>query len=261
MKKQKNIIRSADEYTRYYGDFRGVDFSSDHTQVNDHRFAYAINMYKDYRNGEGNAIETIPGFRRRFEAPRNLKNDGTFEFLPINGIHEFSFIDAQKKRDKDILIHAGKNLYLWDEYPLSANVILQFSVNVIKGETGDADNDGYDDYRYLLDFPVAEIVNVSIAGTKFTEGYKLTVDGGKNYLQFTNDFVNANVKKTALINYRESKVSTPIYADMKDAQSKSFVFNQISIQYKLRSNITSKTIINKFFRKILTSYSYFIPST
>lgn len=226
MKKQKNIIRSADEYTRYYGDFRGVDFSSDHTQVNDHRFAYAINMYKDYRNGEGNAIETIPGFRRRFEAPRILKNDGTFEFLPINGIHEFSFIDAQKKRDKDILIHAGKNLYLWDEYPLSANVILQFSVNVIKGETGDADNDGYDDYKYLLDFPVAEIVNVSIAGTKFTEGYKLTVDNGKNYLQFTNEFVNANVKKTALINYKESIISTPIYADMKDAQSKSFVFNQ-----------------------------------
>ena len=32
------------EYGRYYGSFRGVDFSSDHTQVDEHRFAYLENM-------------------------------------------------------------------------------------------------------------------------------------------------------------------------------------------------------------------------
>ena len=46
-KKQKNLVRSPDEYTRYYGNFRGVDFSSDQTEVHEQRFAYAINMYKD----------------------------------------------------------------------------------------------------------------------------------------------------------------------------------------------------------------------
>lgn len=226
MKKQKNIIRSADEYTKYYGDFRGVDFSSDHTQVDEHRFAYAINMYKDYRNGEGNAIETIPGFRRRFEAPRELNSDSTVKFLPINGIHEFSFIDNLHQRDKDILVHAGQNLYLWDKYPLSANVVLHFSVNIIN-KTSDDDNDGYDDYKYRLDFPIEEIKSVSIAGSTFTEGYIFTKSGKneESYLQFKTDFIEANKGKTVLVNYVESKVDKPIFIGMHPGPSQSFVFN------------------------------------
>lgn len=62
-KTSKNILHSKTEYSRYFSAFRGVDFSSDHTEVNDSRFAYAVNMYKDYRSGQGDAVETIPGFR------------------------------------------------------------------------------------------------------------------------------------------------------------------------------------------------------
>ena len=65
-KTSKNLLQSRSEYSRYFTGFRGVDFSSDHTEVNDSRFAYAINMYKDYKSGQGNAVETIPGFRKVF---------------------------------------------------------------------------------------------------------------------------------------------------------------------------------------------------
>ena len=41
--KKKNLLKSRDIYNRYYGDFRGVDFSSDHTQVAEQRLAYAVN--------------------------------------------------------------------------------------------------------------------------------------------------------------------------------------------------------------------------
>ena len=71
-------------YNAYYGDFRGVDFSSDHTQVNRQRLAYAVNMYKDYQSGQGIGIETIPGFRRRFDL-RDLMDK------PVYGIHQIRF--------------------------------------------------------------------------------------------------------------------------------------------------------------------------
>ena len=56
-KTAKNILSSRTEYSRIYGGFRGVDFSNDHTQVNDSRFAYLVNMYKDYQSGQGEAVE------------------------------------------------------------------------------------------------------------------------------------------------------------------------------------------------------------
>lgn len=59
-----NLFSTPSTYNRYYRDFRGVDFSSDHTEVNLNRFAYLVNMYKDYRNGQGVGIETIPGYHK-----------------------------------------------------------------------------------------------------------------------------------------------------------------------------------------------------
>ncbi len=67
-KTSKNLLQSKTEYSRYFSAFRGVDFSSDHTEVNDSRFAYAVNMYKDYRSGQGDAVETIPGFRKLLDS-------------------------------------------------------------------------------------------------------------------------------------------------------------------------------------------------
>lgn len=98
---KKNLLQSRDVYNRYYGDFRGVDFSSDHTQVHDQRLAYSVNMYKDYQSAQGQAIETIPGFRKR------IKLDGY-----IYGIHTFDCKDSDGNPKKHILVHSGNYLYL-----------------------------------------------------------------------------------------------------------------------------------------------------
>jgi hypothetical protein len=95
LKTAKNLLQKRDEYSRYYGDFRGVDFSSDHTQVHDQRLAYSVNMFKDYQSGQGKAIETIPGFRRR----------AVLEGGEIHGIHSFG---------ENVFVHCGTNLYRWD---------------------------------------------------------------------------------------------------------------------------------------------------
>ena len=113
-----NKLQSRETYNRYYGDFRGVDFSSDHTQVLESRLAYSVNMYKDYNSGQGKAIETIPGFRKRYVTGTNAK---------INGIHFH-------KRDADdaegILIHVGKDLHEWYGGNSTVGVLLQKTLTV-----------------------------------------------------------------------------------------------------------------------------------
>ena len=79
-KTSKNLLTEKDVYNRYYGDFRGVDFSSDHTQVHERRLAYMVNMFKDYQSGQGQAIETIAGFRRRVVLPEANETYGIFNF-------------------------------------------------------------------------------------------------------------------------------------------------------------------------------------
>ena len=111
-KKQKNLVRSPSEYNRYYGDFRGVDFSSEETEVHEQRFAYAQNMYKDYHSSEGNVIETIPGFRRR------TKLDGNAH---INGCYKWK---------GGLFLHIGTKLYCVNDTDLASFVTLDYSYEV-----------------------------------------------------------------------------------------------------------------------------------
>ena len=99
-------ISNVTEYKRYFGDFRGVDFSSDITQVSEKRFAAAVNIYKDYQTSNGNGIETIPGFRRRVEAP----NKGH-----VYGIHTIKLY-GEGGDERKTLVHAGEVLYLWENF-------------------------------------------------------------------------------------------------------------------------------------------------
>jgi len=101
------MLGNKEEYSRYYGDFRGVDFSNDHTQVHDQRFAYAVNMYRDYQSGQGKCIETIPGFRRRVNG---LSSNN------IWGIHQIKICNGDSFETK-VLIHVGDRLYRWDYQP------------------------------------------------------------------------------------------------------------------------------------------------
>ena len=137
------------EQSRYYGDFRGVDFSTDHTLVSERRFPYLVNMYKDYAAGAGQGIETIPGFRRRFVAPNGGK---------VHGIH--SYKDKSGKRH--VLVHAGKSLYRWDAYPSDAGVTGDVSATVTE----------YDEYSASADESVridTDYIKVEVASGSASE--------------------------------------------------------------------------------------------
>lgn len=82
---------------RQYTDLAGVDFKNDESLVNLNRSPDSLNMYKDY-SAEGNCIQTRPGYDK-------LANfDGN-----INGIYIYDQSHA--------LVHAGTNLYLWNNFP------------------------------------------------------------------------------------------------------------------------------------------------
>ncbi len=82
------------EQSRVYGNFRGVDFTSDPAQVSPYRFSHCVNMWKDYESQNGIAVETFPGYRRL-----TLSSAGTSK---VNGIHRY------KGR---ILLHTGTTLW------------------------------------------------------------------------------------------------------------------------------------------------------
>jgi hypothetical protein len=160
------MLNQRKEYSRYYGGFRGVDFATDHTLVADSRFPYAVNMYKDYVSGAGQGIETIPGFRRRFEAP----NGGH-----IYGIHSFkSTLGAQK-----VLVHAGSILYDWasygrDEADTSGYVEMEFTATAIH-----TDMNAHDSVSFIFN-------------------NRLYILDGKNYLFYDGETLS-NVKDKAYI--------------------------------------------------------------
>ena len=76
-------------YNRFLGQngFRGVDFTSHPSLVHPDRLADALNVWKDYRSGQGSAIETFPGFRQIFNDPiEEGEIYGIFRFL-VNGVN------------------------------------------------------------------------------------------------------------------------------------------------------------------------------
>jgi hypothetical protein len=87
-------MSSRTQYSRYLGDFRGVDFSSSPAMVAQNRFSYLKNMWKDYESKQGQAIETMPGYRIVLSA---LAGKGK-----IYSIHEY--------RDC-VMVKCGKALY------------------------------------------------------------------------------------------------------------------------------------------------------
>lgn len=94
-------MSSRTQYSRYLGDFRGVDFSSSPAMVAQNRFSYLKNMWKDYESGQGQAIETMPGYRVVLSA---LAGKGR-----IYSIHEY--------RDS-LMVKCGTSLYFckFDEH-------------------------------------------------------------------------------------------------------------------------------------------------
>lgn len=112
-KNKKNLLQTRDEYARYFDNLRGVDFSSDQNDVDDSRLAYLVNMYRDYKSGQGGAIETIPGFREIY----NFESE-------INGIH---------LGDNNIFIHVKRQLYWVGKIDEKGNVAFFENMKHISG--------------------------------------------------------------------------------------------------------------------------------
>lgn len=121
------------EQSRVYGNFRGVDFTSDPAQVSPYRFSYSVNMWKDYESQNGIAVETFPGYRRLATAGGNM-----------NGIHKFG---------NKIYCHIDGKLYLLDE-KLDGDGKFEGNFFTQKAE-GLADNNStsfvWGDMLYILD--------------------------------------------------------------------------------------------------------------
>lgn len=128
--------------TRIYNNLAGVDFTSDSTMVQLNRSPNCVNMYKDYKSSLGQAIETRPGFINLLK----LQN-------PIYGIH---FI---KTSILNVLIHSGKKLLLWDNYPS----------NQVESEM-----------KVLYDNMQEE------KSRSFVYNNKLYINDGKNYIYYEN---------------------------------------------------------------------------
>ncbi len=206
--KTKNLLKSRDVYNKYYGDFRGVDFSSDHTQVNEQRLAYSVNMYKDYQSGQGKALETIAGFRRRVELP---------EKADIYGIHHFQHRTESGVLTK-ILIHSGKNLYLWHNYPYSIGVLMKGMITLPKP----AFKNSLKSFEIKLDDNVASVETIhNLDGEDITINSKYSSDTHLLTIEH-NTLVEGDV---LYFSYYEGKIEKALYSNMNNCKSSSFVMN------------------------------------
>ena len=199
------MLSAREEYSKYYGDFRGVDFSNDHTQVIDQRLAYSVNVYKDYQSGTAGGLETIPGFRKVFEY-------GSGE---IYGIHKY------ETDTKHILVHVGNKLFLWDNYPRP--VYVQQEISLTLPESTSTNNAGVRVYELKIPWENHSIYSSS---AYTMEGKKLssTFDSDSGYIYIHSNEINEG-DVISFRYYEELKNSAGLYDTMNSHKSESFMFN------------------------------------
>lgn len=207
-----SILTSGNENSRYYGGFRGVDFTSDHTQVHDQRLAYAVNMYKDYQSGEGQALETIPGFRKRVITPCGGE---------IFGIHHYTYRGADGVSQKRVLIHAGERLYHWHNYPDTIGVLQEQTVTLPEGTPVEAEIP-------MLQFQIAlgdNVKDVESVTVQNGDAVSYKYDAAEHTLTVTSSTLKAS--DLVYITYKEGllTLADALYSTMNQRKSTSFVFN------------------------------------
>jgi hypothetical protein len=207
-----NTLTQKSIYNAYYGDFRGVDFSSDHTQVHKQRLAYAVNMFKDYQSGQGHALETIVGFRRRFV----LEDAST-----IYGIHRVQFRAKDGSIATKILVHAGERLYLWYNYPNSINVVVKESITLPEAS---ATTNGTHIFKLTLSDNVASVADVTKPNG---ESIKLNIGYDSDSHELTisrSDLVEGDILYLSFVE-GEIKQEDALFVGMNCRRSASFIFN------------------------------------
>lgn len=200
-------LGNKDTYTAYYGDFRGVDFSSDHTQVHKQRLAYAVNMYKDYQSGQGQALETVPGFRRRVELP---------DAPTIYGIHKID-VRGEEEKEARVLIHAGNKLYHWHNYPLSLNVEIRETIILPEGVIDESS--GLTTYKVGLKDNVFKVNKLTLVTGELIHAY--------NYTDRELTIQSSTLKQgdRVYLTYVEGEIAEPLYVGVEEIKTSSFIFN------------------------------------
>ena len=249
--KTKNLLKSRDVYNRYYGDFKGVDFSSDHTQVIEQRLAYAVNMYKDYQSGQGRALETIAGFRRRIVLPEEAE---------IYGIHHFQHKAEGGAIQTKILIHAGNKLYLWHNYPDTIGVVMKETVTL--PEASETTSGGVHTFNIFLGENVAEIV-----GVYMPDGEDITLNASYKADTHTLTIQRSDLatEDVLYLSYYEGAIKTEdaLFAGMNTRKSASFIFNNRlyivdGVNYLLYDGSKVSSVLDNAY--IPTTYKNIIPS-
>ena len=249
--KTKNLLKSRDVYNRYYGDFRGVDFSSDHTQVIEQRLAYAVNMYKDYQSGQGKALETIAGFRRRIVLPEEAE---------IFGIHHFQHKAEGGAIQTKILIHAGNKLYLWHNYPYTIGVVMKETVTL--PGASETTSGGVHTFNIVLGDSVAEIV-----GVYMPDGEDITLNASFNAGTHTLTIQRSDLsaEDVLYLSYYEGAIKTEdaLFAGMNTRKSASFIFNNRlyivdGVNYLFYDGSKVSSVLDEAY--IPTTYKNIIPS-
>lgn len=139
-------MSSSKEYTRYYGGFRGVDFSTDETLVSEKRLPYAVNVYKNYSLGVDQGVETIAGFRKRVTFDSGVDGDTS---NAIYGIHHFEDLNEVTH----VLIHSGTKLYKWTGYGEFVDEQESDATTLLKSDMNDRDSVSFvfNNRLYILD--------------------------------------------------------------------------------------------------------------
>ncbi len=207
------MLQERETFNRYYGDFRGVDFSSDHTQVHEQRLAYAVNMFRDYQSGQGQALETIAGFRKRVVLPEESE---------VHGMFNFAHRDKNNKTVTKVLIHSGNKLYVWNNYPNTINVDLNLTITVPKPEEPPING------TYTFKQVLPNNVTALVALTK-TNGEDLTLLASFDSETRTLTYVSSSLAEgdRLLLTYKEGVLNTEdaLFSGMNNRKSASFIFN------------------------------------
>lgn len=249
LKYQANLMSSDSQYNRYLGagGFRGVDVSDDPSKINETRFANATNMWKDYENQSGIAVETIPGYRK-------LKATGG----KINGIFRFVY-NAGENETKYVLVHCGTNLrmYTWDNF-MNEKTDSYIAVTKPDGITDNKSNAfQYRNRFFFLRDGYWEIIRTENEGVVSFSLQSASVNGyipktfidGKEYEQgnaFSDKVINQyNDFSTPISTSPTTTYSVPLYNEVKKNPVANFSVTLPQKTTFLRLGTTSSTLKNK----------------
>ncbi len=159
-------IAKSTQYSRYYGEFSGIDLSSSAGNLEKTRCCDMRNMYRDYYGNDGSAIETVPGFRRL----HSFSVAG--ERRRINSLLRFS---PRWAEGEHIAVHAGKRLFF---YPIDAKDS-ETELTLLPERL--CSSDGAQEYASLADSK----------SRMFEHNGELFILDGKDYLRATDEGVSS----------------------------------------------------------------------